>query len=262
MPGQAEVSGPDELNQDSEEAGGVQNSSTDQNSTQGKNVVQSVRTFVTGQSGRNLEVWVSQPRTLHDQGVSAVRTASFTVMLLVVACILLAMRLLDLQVFTRLTRLRRFVQRIETEPDTAARLHLGRGEDELHLVARALNLTLDRVTGDHDIMRAQGEALRLIAENGNVDDVMRVIQGALERKSPGALAELQSFGAPTLTGANHMGRVGTGPRRRPLRATAPDLPPCAARQYCQRSRVDGRTVGRSRRAGAAARATVFSCLQR
>jgi diguanylate cyclase (GGDEF)-like protein len=219
LPGQAEVT--------------VEDAPSPVDNVQSGVAAQSRRTFGTGQGGRALEVWVSQPRTLHVQGVRAVRTASFTVLILVVACILLALRLLDVLVFARLARLRRFVQRIENEPATAARLHLGQGEDELHLVARALNLTLDRVTDDHDIMRAQGEALRLIAENGNVDDVLRVIQGALERRSPGALAELQSFGPPTLTGINHMDptiwavsvRGRAGDRYGQLRLTYPDVLP-------------------------------------
>lgn len=202
-------------------------------SGEGKNTVYSVRSLGKGQGGSNIDVWVSRPRTLHAQGIRIVKTAGLTVLILVVACIFLALRLLDSLVFARLARLRRFVQRIETEPDTAARLHLGQGNDELHLVARALNLTLDRVTGDHDIMRAQGEALRLIAENGNVDDVLRVIQAALERKSPGALAELQSFGPPTLTGVNHMNptiwavsvRGRAGDRYGQLRLTYPTVLP-------------------------------------
>ncbi|WP_157451035.1 putative bifunctional diguanylate cyclase/phosphodiesterase [Deinococcus puniceus] len=227
LPGQAAVSVPDDLSRADLNTADL-SSAAPANSN-----VESVRTFATGPGGRALEVWVAQPRTLHDQGVRAVRTASLTVLVLVLACIVLALRLLDSLVFARLARLRRFVQRIETEPDTAARLHLGQGEDELHLVARALNLTLDRVTGDHDIMRAQGEALRLIAENGNVDDVLRVIQAALERRSPGALAELQSFGPPTLAGMNYMDptiwavsvRGRAGDRYGQLRLTYPGVLP-------------------------------------
>jgi diguanylate cyclase (GGDEF)-like protein len=219
LPGQAEVSSTD--------------LSGTAKSVQSKDAVSSVSSFGTAQGNHDLEVLVSRPRTLHAQGIWAVKTASLTVLILVVACIFLALRLLDSLVFARLARLRRFVQRIETEPDTAARLHLGQGDDELHLVARALNLTLDRVTGDHDTMRAQGEALRLIAENGNVDDVLRVIQGTLERKSPGALAELQSFGPPTLTGVNHMDptiwavsvRGRAGDRYGQLRLTYPTVLP-------------------------------------
>ncbi|MDB5045064.1 MAG: putative Diguanylate cyclase/phosphodiesterase [Deinococcus sp.] len=224
-PAQLEAAADDIQSANQLEIVGSKNSTVDE--------IRSVRSFGQTQDGRELEVWVSQPRTLHAQGVRAVRTASLTVLILVVLCILIAVRLLDLLVFARLSRLRRFVQRIETEPDTAARLHLGRGEDELHLVARALNLTLDRVTGDHDIMRAQGEALRLIAENGNVDDVLHVIQTALDRRSPGALAELQSFGPPTLAGMNYMDptiwavsvRGRAGDRYGQLRLTYPSILP-------------------------------------
>ncbi|UQN07357.1 bifunctional diguanylate cyclase/phosphodiesterase [Deinococcus sp. QL22] len=247
LPGQATISAPDDLsiaaadprdlnsvNDDAARLGSSNSANPNPIvSVQSNTSVQSVRTFAKGQGGRALEVWVSQPRTLHDQGVRAVRTASLTVLVLILACIVMALCLLDSLVFARLARLRRFVQRIETEPDTAARLHLGQGEDELHLVARALNLTLDRVTGDHNIMRAQGETLRLIAENGNVDDVLRVIQAALERRSPGAPAELQSFGPPTLAGMNYMDptiwavsvRGRAGDRYGQLRLTYPGVLP-------------------------------------
>lgn len=89
-------------------------------------------------------------------------------------------------VFRRVEQLRAFVEQVEAAPDTPARLRLGGQNDELESAASGLNRLLDRLNHDRELQRAQSDVLRLIAENGELKAVLKVIRDLLERRYPGA----------------------------------------------------------------------------
>lgn len=106
------------------------------------------------------------------------------------AGVLCTIWLLNKILFTRLDKLRNFVVQLGTAPYTPVRLRLPGPDDELQSAASGLNRLLDRLNNDYERQRAQSDVLRLVAENGSFKDAFGIIRTVLDRRYPGAKAEL------------------------------------------------------------------------
>ncbi|PNY80259.1 putative bifunctional diguanylate cyclase/phosphodiesterase [Deinococcus koreensis] len=178
-----------------------------------------------------LSLWLIGPTWLAG-GVGPASLRSMLLMLLTSGLVVVALVwCLDHFIHRRIGDLRRFLEQALRSPGRLARLQLAGQDDDLARAATALNGLLGQLGQDQEAHRSQADVMRLVVQSGTVNDVLGAIRTILQRRYPGAYAELFPDADVMLPGATRPTwlvpvRSRGAPRDALLRLTFPDhLPP-------------------------------------